>query len=59
MNEGGFGYDYNVPALTVTHIKVVNGHKVTVKTVLKAQNWADTAWNGDGQAPRDGQILGR
>jgi hypothetical protein len=63
VNEGGFGYYYHVPALTVTHVtyKWVHGHKVAVKhvQVLKAQNWADTAWNGDGQAPRDGQILGR
>ncbi len=63
VNEGGFAYYYDVPALTVTHItyKWVDGKKVAVKHVhiLKAQNWADTAWNGDGQAPRDGQILGR
>jgi hypothetical protein len=63
VNEVGFGYYYHVPALTVTHVtyKWVHGKKVAVKhvRVLKAQNWADTAWNGAGQAPRDGQILGR
>ncbi|HLM88196.1 MAG TPA: hypothetical protein VK284_04075 [Streptosporangiaceae bacterium] len=63
VNEAGFGYYYNVPALTVTHVtyKWVHGKKVAVKHVqaLKAQNWADTAWNDAGQAPRDGQILGR
>jgi hypothetical protein len=55
VSEGGYGYDYNVPAVKV--VKIVHGKKVIV--TLKAQDWQDTAWNGDGQAPRDGQITGR
>lgn len=63
VTEAGFGYYYHVPAKTVVTYtyKWAKGKKVAVKHthVLKAQNWADTAWNGDGQAPRDGQVLGR
>lgn len=63
VNEAAYGYDYNVPAVTVTHItyKWVNGHKVAVKhvKVLPAQDWKDTAFNGDGQLRFDGNITGR
>ena len=63
VTKAGFGYYYHVPAKTVVTYtyKWAKGKKVAVKHthVLKAQNWADTAWNGDGQAPRDGQVLGR
>jgi hypothetical protein len=59
VSESGFGYNYHVPALTVTSIRVVNGHKVTVRKVYPAQNWSDTALNGDGQLARDGNITGR
>ena len=63
LNEAAYGYDYNVPAKTVTTYtyKWVNGHKVAVKhvRVLKAQDWKDTAFNGDGQLQRDGNITGR
>jgi hypothetical protein len=63
VNEASYGYDYTVPAATVTRItyKWVNGHKVPVKhvRVLRAQHWSDTALNGDGQLQHDGNITGR
>lgn len=55
LNESWWGYTYQVPA--TTHTVVINGVKHVIKT--KAENWADTAWNGDGQlAPADGNITG-
>jgi hypothetical protein len=59
LNESGFAYYYHVPAETVTSVRWVHGHKVTTHRTLRAQNWADTAWNADGQAPGDGNITGR
>ena len=50
----GAGYTYQVPA--TTHTVVINGVKHVIKT--KAENWADTAWNGDGQLAADGNITG-
>jgi hypothetical protein len=59
VSEANFGYGYTVPAVTTYTVKTVNGHKVTVKHVAKAQAWSDTAYNGDGQLARDGNITGR
>jgi hypothetical protein len=63
LNEAAYAYDYTVPAKTVVTYtyKWVNGHKVPVKhvRVLKMQDWKDTAFNGDGQLQRDGNIQGR
>ena len=60
LNEAAYAYDYTVPAKTVVTYtyKWVNGHKVPVKhvRVLKAQDWKDTAFNGDGQLQWDGNV---
>ena len=56
VNETAYGYDYNVPALKVV---TTDRHGVKHTHILRAQDWKDTAFNGDGQAQRDGQITGR
>lgn len=55
LNEAA--YDYSYHAVPVFGVKKVNGKNVTVVLRYK-QNWEDASWNGDGQAPRDGQVLG-
>jgi hypothetical protein len=59
LSEATFGYYYQVPAVTVTTVRWVHGHKITHVRVLKAQNWEDTAFDGSGQLRFDGNILGR
>jgi hypothetical protein len=48
-DETSFAYYYTYS------FKTRHGHVVRVHT----QKWADTAWNGDGQNKRDGNISGR
>jgi hypothetical protein len=55
VNEFDFGYVYQVPATVRT--VVIHGVKHVIRT--RAQNWADTAANGDGQLQHDGNITGR
>ena len=50
-------YDYTYQAVPVFQVKTVNGKKVTVIVSYK-QKWEDASFNGDGQAPRAGNILG-
>jgi hypothetical protein len=59
LSETGFGYYYQVPAVTVTSVRWVHGHRVVTHRTIRAQNWADTALNGDGQLRFDGNITGR
>jgi cyclic lactone autoinducer peptide len=58
MNEISWGYDYQAVPFTKFVVKTVNGKKVIVKVTGFRQHWSDTALNGDGQLPRDGNILG-
>jgi hypothetical protein len=53
-------YDYNYQAVPFTKYvgKTVNGKQVIVKVTGFRQHWEDAAFNGDGQLPRDGNILG-
>jgi hypothetical protein len=53
-------YDYNYQAVPFTKhvVKTINGKKVIVKVTGFRQHWEDAAFNGDGQLPRDGNILG-
>ena len=59
VNLGSWDWGYHVPALTVTSVRIVHGHKVTVRRVLRAQNWDDGSYSGAGQLRGDGQITGR
>jgi hypothetical protein len=52
VSETGYSYTYSV---TLHKVVKVNGKKVT-KT--SHQKWVDSAWNGDGQLKRDGNITG-
>ena len=45
VSETGYSYTYTV-------VKTVHGKHVRVQT------WVDSAWNGDGQLPGDGNITG-
>jgi len=53
-------YDYNYQAVPFTKyvVKTINGKQVIVKVTGFRQHWEDAAFNGDGQLPRDGNILG-
>jgi hypothetical protein len=53
-------YDYNYQAVPFTKyvVKTINGKQVIVKVTGFRQHWEDAAFNGDGQLPKDGNILG-
>ena len=51
-------YSYTYKAVPVYQVTTVKGHKVTTLAGYK-QQWADSAWNGDGQLHGDGDILGQ
>jgi hypothetical protein len=58
MNEISWGYDYQAVPFTKYVVKTVNGKQVIVKVTGYRQTWSDTAFNGAGQLPGDGNILG-
>jgi hypothetical protein len=58
MNLVGWGWNYQAVPFTHYVVKTVNGKHVIVKVTGFQQHWSDTALNGDGQLPGDGNILG-
>lgn len=62
LSESVYGYDYTANWTTYRFVVKTDPKthkKVTVTvTVNHRQEWKDTWDNGDGQLPRDGQILG-
>jgi hypothetical protein len=58
VSEAAYGYDYQAVPFTRFVVKTVNGKHVIVKVTGFRQHWSDTAFNGDGQLPRDGNITG-
>jgi hypothetical protein len=58
MNLVGWGWNYQAVPFSRYAVKTVNGKHVMVKVTGFRQHWSDTALNGDGQLPGDGNILG-
>jgi hypothetical protein len=58
VTESGYDYAYQAAPFTKWVVKTVNGKPALVKISGFHQRWEDASFNGDGQAQRDGQILG-
>jgi hypothetical protein len=58
LSESSYDYNYQAVPFTKYVVKTVNGKRVIVKVTGFRQHWEDAWFNGDGQLPHDGNILG-
>jgi hypothetical protein len=58
VNEAVYDYNYQAVPSTKYVVNTVNGKRVIVTVHGFKQHWEDSAFNGDGQLQRDGNITG-